>query len=110
MQRSGSPEATGSCCTLSARGPEGSTHTEVFRICRSGHEHPQNVIIAGFVNTCKLRRQILCFQNMKCHEVKHIERGIQFQFNSVYLCSPFSQITNLSQSALQSVHIDIPDL
>jgi len=32
------------------------------------------------------------------------------QFNSVYLDSPFSQITNVSQSALQSVHIDIPDL
>jgi len=30
------------------------------------------------------------------------------QFNSVYLYSPISQITNLSQSALQSVHIDIP--
>jgi len=30
------------------------------------------------------------------------------QFNSVYLYSPFSQITNLSQSALQSVRIDIP--
>jgi len=33
---------------------------------------------------------------------------IQFDFNSVYLYSPISQITNLSQSALQSVHIDIP--
>jgi len=32
------------------------------------------------------------------------------QFNSVYLYSPISQITNLSRSALQSVHIDIPDL
>jgi len=31
-----------------------------------------------------------------------------FQFNSVYLYSPFSQIINLAQSALQSVHIDIP--
>jgi len=31
---------------------------------------------------------------------------IQF-FNSFYLYSPFSQIINLSQSALQSVHIDI---
>jgi len=30
------------------------------------------------------------------------------KFNSVYLYSPFSHITNLSQSALQSVHIDIP--
>jgi len=30
------------------------------------------------------------------------------QFNSVYLYNPISQITNLSQSALQSVHIDIP--
>jgi len=30
------------------------------------------------------------------------------QFNRVYLYSPFSQITNLSQSSLQSVHIDIP--
>jgi len=30
------------------------------------------------------------------------------QFNSVYLYSPISQITNLSRSALQSVHIEIP--
>jgi len=30
------------------------------------------------------------------------------QFNSVYLYSPFSQIRNWPQSALQSVHIDIP--
>jgi len=30
------------------------------------------------------------------------------QFNSVYLYSPISQITNLSRSGLQSVHIDIP--
>jgi len=29
-------------------------------------------------------------------------------FNSVYLYSPISHITNLSRSALQSVHIDIP--
>jgi len=29
-------------------------------------------------------------------------------FNSVYLHRPFSQITNLSQRVLQSVHIDIP--
>jgi len=33
---------------------------------------------------------------------------IQVFFNSVYLYRPISQITNLSQSALQSVHIDIP--
>jgi len=33
-----------------------------------------------------------------------------FSFNSVYLYSPISQITNVSRSALQSVHIDIPDL
>jgi len=32
---------------------------------------------------------------------------VQFQLNSVYLYSPFSQITNVPQSALQSVHIDI---
>jgi len=32
------------------------------------------------------------------------------QFNSVYLYSPFSQIKNVSQRDLQSVHIDIPDL
>jgi len=30
--------------------------------------------------------------------------------DSVYLFRPISQITNLSRSALQSVHIDIPDL
>ncbi|TNN65393.1 von Willebrand factor [Liparis tanakae] len=35
---------------------------------------------------------------------------ISIQFNSVYLYSPVSQITNVSRSALQSVHIDIPDL
>jgi len=34
--------------------------------------------------------------------------SIFFQFNSVYLYGPISQITNLSRSALQSVHIDIP--
>jgi len=32
---------------------------------------------------------------------------VYIQFNSVYLYSPISQITNLSRSALQSVHIDI---
>jgi len=30
------------------------------------------------------------------------------QFNPVYLYSPISHITNLSQSAFQSEHIDIP--
>jgi len=34
--------------------------------------------------------------------------AFQIQFNSVHLDSPISQITNLSRSALQSVHIDIP--
>jgi len=32
------------------------------------------------------------------------------QFNPVSLFSPFSQIINSPQSALQSLHIDIPDL
>jgi len=36
--------------------------------------------------------------------------NISIQFNSVYSYSPFSQIRNLPLSALQSVHIDIPDL
>jgi len=40
------------------------------------------------------------------HTHTHNTNGIQF--NSVYLYRPFSQITNLSQSASQSVHIDIP--
>jgi len=33
---------------------------------------------------------------------------LSIQFNSVYLYSPISQITNLSRSALQSVHIRHP--
>jgi len=39
---------------------------------------------------------------------REIRVPYSIQSNSIYLYSPFSQITNLSQSALQSVHIDIP--
>jgi len=34
---------------------------------------------------------------------QHLPLCFSIQFNSVYLYSPISQITNLSQSALQSV-------
>jgi len=44
------------------------------------------------------------------HHHHHHHNHHSIQFNSVYLYSPISQITNVSRSALQSVHIDIPDL
>jgi len=38
------------------------------------------------------------------------QHSIHFVFIYIYFASPFSEITNLPQRALQSVHIDIPDL
>jgi len=41
---------------------------------------------------------------------QHVKCTLYFsiQFSSVYLYSPFSQITHLSQSALQSVNTESP--
>jgi len=61
-------------------------------------------------STLALKRPLEKWNRQQMEGLRFIsEHPSTIQFNSVYLYSPFSQITK-SQSALQSVHIDIPDL
>jgi len=54
------------------------------------------------------RRTLFCRPHGPRDVMLWIYLTLKKKFNSVYLYSLISQITNLSQSALQSVHIDIP--